>query len=249
MNRPQRILIIGALSAMAEATARAFAQQGAQLFLVARQAERLVAVAADLRLRGARAVDTFELDMRDTARHEDMLQAATAALGELDGVLIAHGVLPDQTRCQQDVEAALIAFETNASSVIALSTQIANQLESQGHGCLAVISSVAGDRGRASNYVYGAAKAAVNALCSGLRQRLSAHGVRVVTVKPGFVDTPMTANFNKGPLWAKPDAVGRAICERMQRGNGEYYLPRFWWWVMQLIQALPEPVFRRLRGL
>jgi short-subunit dehydrogenase len=216
---------------------------------LARSAERLGTIAADLKLRGASEVGMYALDLRDTQAHAPMLAAATAALGAFDGVLIAHGTLPDQAACAADPALALDAFAVNAASVIALCTPIANALEAQKGGCLAVISSVAGDRGRASNYVYGAAKAAVTALCSGLRQRLSASGVRVLTIKPGFVDTPMTASFRKGALWAKPEALGNAICRLMGQGNGNYYLPKFWWLIMAIIRSIPEPIFLKLRML
>lgn len=245
----QKILIVGAASAIAEATARLFAQQGAELFLVARSAARLDVLAADLRLRGASQVGRYAMDALDTGAHAAILAAALAALGRLDGVLIAYGVLPDQAACAADAEAALASFAVNAGSVIALATPIANRLEAQRSGCLAVISSVAGDRGRASNYLYGAAKAAVSAYCSGLRQRLAPAGVRVLTLKPGFVDTPMTASFRKSPLWASPEIVAAGIHRAMQSGNGVRYLPGYWWAIMLVIRLIPEALFLRLRRL
>jgi len=129
--------------------------------------------------------------------------------------------------------------------VISLLTHLGNRFEQQGFGSIAVISSVAGDRGRQSNYVYGSAKAMVTTFTSGLRQRLYAKGVSVITIKPGFVDTPMTAAFKKGPLWAKPEHVAAAIVAT-ERGAGEYYLPRFWWAIMMIIKNIPELVFKRL---
>lgn len=244
-----RILIIGATSAIAEATARRFARDGASLFLAGRNQPLLEAIAADLTVRGARQVQIAALDLADTAAHTAMLDAAQAALGAFDGVLVAHGVLPDQAQCEHDPTTALASFAVNAGSVLALCTPLANRLQAQGHGCLAVISSVAGDRGRASNYVYGAAKAAVTALCSGLRQRLAPCGVRVLTIKPGFVATPMTAGFKKGPLWASPATVGAGIHRAMQRGSGVVYLPGFWRAIMLAIRLIPEPLFTRLRRL
>jgi decaprenylphospho-beta-D-erythro-pentofuranosid-2-ulose 2-reductase len=161
--------------------------------------------------------------------------------------LIAHGTLPDQSACESSVEMALAEFATNGTSTIALLTALAPGMEAQGAGVLAVISSVAGDRGRQSNYLYGAAKAAVSTFASGLRQRLAKAGVSVVTIKPGFVDTPMTRNFRKGALWAKPDAVARGIVRAADRGSSVVYLPWFWSPIMLVIKHIPEFIFKRIK--
>jgi short-subunit dehydrogenase len=243
----KRILIIGATSAIAEATAREFARRGDSLFLVARNGERLQAVAEDLKVRGALLVLTFELDARQIERYPSLLEAVAQQMGEIDVALIAHGTLSDQSACQASVDLLLQEFTTNALSYMALCTLLANGLEAQGHGVLALISSVAGDRGRQSNYVYGSAKAAVSAFASGLRQRLYSKGVSVVTIKPGFVSTPMTAAFKKGPLWASPATVASAIVRAVDRGTPVLYTPWFWRPIMAIIKAVPESIFRRLK--
>ncbi|GAC1629508.1 MAG: SDR family oxidoreductase [Nevskia sp.] len=243
----RRVLIMGATSAIAEATAREFARRGDALFLVARSAERLQAIADDLRLRGASSVASCVLDARELAAYPALLDDAARRLGGLDHALIAHGTLSDQAACQQSVELMLGEFQVNALSHMALCTELANRFEAQGRGVIAVISSVAGDRGRQSNYVYGSAKAAVTAFTSGLRQRLHPKGVRVLTIKPGFVDTPMTAAFTKGPLWATPAQVGGSIYGAMTRGRAVLYTPWFWYGIMAIIKAIPEFLFRRLR--
>jgi decaprenylphospho-beta-D-erythro-pentofuranosid-2-ulose 2-reductase len=243
----QRLLIMGATSAIAEATARRFAQRGDALFLVARDAARLQAISDDLKVRGAVSVGSMVLDARAVDRFPALLEAAAQSLGGLDGALIAYGTLSDQAACQQSVELLRQEFDINAMSVMALCTDLANRLESQGHGVIAVISSVAGDRGRQSNYVYGSAKAAVTAFTSGLRQRLYPKGVRVVTIKPGFVSTPMTAAFKKGALWASPDSVAGDIVRAMDRGAPVIYTPWFWRWIMCVIRSVPETIFRRLK--
>jgi decaprenylphospho-beta-D-erythro-pentofuranosid-2-ulose 2-reductase len=240
----QRILVIGATSAIAEATARLYAGRGARLFLVGRNQARLEAIAADLRVRGAAGVDTHELDVNDLDSHAAMLDAAGAALGGFDVVLIAHGTLPQQAACDADVALAMREFSTNGTSTIALCAALARRLEDG--STLAVISSVAGDRGRGSNYLYGSAKAAVTAYASGLGQRLHRVGVHVLVVKPGFVDTPMTRDFRKGALWAKPDAIARGIIRACERRSPVAYLPWFWWGVMQVIRNIPERLFRRM---
>jgi decaprenylphospho-beta-D-erythro-pentofuranosid-2-ulose 2-reductase len=242
----KRVLIIGASSAIAEAAARLWAVQGASLFLVARKAERLQAIAADLSVRGAAKVGTQVMDATDVAAHAAMFDAALAELGSIDIALIAHGTLPDQKACEASVELALKEIDNNGLSVIALATRLANLMEEQGSGCIAVISSVAGDRGRQSNYVYGAAKGMVTRFLQGLRNRLAKKGVQVLTIKPGFVDTPMTAAFKKGALWAQPDDVARGILAAIEKGKNEVYLPGFWWLIMAIIRHIPEPIFKKL---
>jgi len=242
----KKILIIGATSAIAEATARIWAQRGDQLFLVARNKEKLEAIADDLRVRGCPKVGTYCMDANDVEGHVAMLDAAEHLLSGLDTVLIAHGTLSDQQACQQSVELTMREITTNALSVIALLTLIANRFELQKTGTIAVISSVAGDRGRQSNYLYGSAKAMVTTFTSGLRQRLFKSGVSVVTIKPGFVDTPMTAEFKKGLLWASPETIGRIIDKAMLRKCAVVYAPWFWMWIMMIIKMIPECIFKKL---
>ena len=242
----RRVLIIGATSAIAEATARLLAEEGAAFYLVARNSERLQSVADDLRVRSANRVDTAVLDVTDYPAHAGIIEQAAATLGEIDIALIAHGTLPDQQACEASAEETRRQIEVNALSVIALLTELANRCAQQGHGTIAVISSVAGDRGRQSNYVYGCAKAAVSTFLQGLRNRLHGSGVHVMTVKPGFVDTPMTREFRKGALWASPERIARGIVRGIERRKDVVYLPGFWRYVMRIIREIPEPVFKRL---
>ena len=242
----KRALIIGATSAMAEATARGLARRGAALYLVGRNAQRVAAIAADLRTRGASQVEQEAMDVNDFAAHEAMLDRAMRAAGGLDIVLIAHGTLSDQQACEESVQLTMHELSTNALSVVALCTRIAPRLSAQGGGTLAVISSVAADRGRRSNYVYGSAKALVSAYLSGLRQRLSPAGVQVLTIKPGFVDTPMTAAFAKGPLWASPQRIAAGILSAIDKRRDVVYLPGFWRPVMWIIRMIPERIFKRV---
>jgi len=242
-----RVLIVGATSAIAAETARLYAARGARLFLVARHPERLAAVAADLGVRGAGEIGTAVLEATAHHRADEVVNAAWSAFGGLDVALIAHGVLPDQAGCEASAEEALRAIDVNFNSVVALLTPLANRFEQARGGCIAVISSVAGDRGRQSNYVYGSAKGGVDRFLQGLRNRLHRAGVAVVTIKPGFVDTPMTAALPKNALYASVRQVGRGVYRTIEARRDVAYVPWFWRAIMLLIKVLPEPVFKRLR--
>jgi len=243
-----KVLIVGATSAIAEATARLYAVRGDRLYLVARNAEKLSAISADLQVRGASWVGSMVMDACDTERHEEMLNAAVDGLDGLDIVLIAHGTLPDQQVAQQSYPAALQVLQDNFLSVVSMLTGMANFFEQQGHGSIAVISSVAGDRGRQSNYVYGTAKGGLSVFLQGLRNRLAHAGVNVLTVKPGFVNTPMTAHLNgSGPLWAEPAQIAEGIVKGIDRERSVIYLPGFWRLIMIIICAIPEALFKRLK--
>ena len=247
MSDPRRVLICGATSAIANEAARCFAASHDMLFLAARDPDKLGAIADDLRVRGASRVETSVIDFNDTTRHQGLIDECVQRLGGIDAVLIAHGTLPDQRACQASFEAARAELQTNFLSVVSLLTVAGNHCERQRAGVIAVISSVAGDRGRQSNYVYGAAKGAVSIFLQGLRNRLHPSGVRVITIKPGFVDTPMTADFAKNVLWADAATVGRGVYRAMSRGADIVYLPWFWRPVMLLIRLVPERLFKRLK--
>lgn len=243
----KRVLIIGATSAIASACARLWASQGSEFFLVARNTEKLAQTAADLTARGAKAVGIYQMDATDLNAHPLMIERCVASLGQIDIALIAHGTLPVQKDCEQDVNLALAELANNGTSVIALLTLLANRFEIQRCGTLAVISSVAGDRGRPSNYLYGTAKAAVSTFCEGLRARMFKVGVHVITIKPGFVDTPMTKGLPlPGPLVAKPEQVAERIVKGIENKADTLYAPGFWALIMLIIRCIPSLVFKRL---
>ena len=243
----KKILIIGATSTIAEHCSKIWAQREDQLYLVARNEERLKRITADLKLLGAKEVFSHRMDLNDIEHHAGMLDTAVKVMGGIDTVLIAHGTLSNQKACEQSMEKTLVEIKTNTISTISLLTHIANIFEVKRAGTIAVISSVAGDRGRASNYVYGSAKAMVTAFTSGLRQRLHKSNVTVITIKPGLVDTPMTAAFKKGLMWAKPAAVAATIVQAVDKKKNEVYVPAFWWPVMVIIRLLPSSIFKRTK--
>lgn len=250
MNDLKKVLILGATSAIAERVARQLVAEGASIFCVGRNQGKLDVLVADLKVRAQTntvVVESLQADLIDSTRHADLIEAAVSGLGGLDAVLIAHGSLPDQAKCESNYSSAFEEININALSVISLLTLLANYFEEQRQGVIAVISSVAGDRGRQSNYVYGAAKGMVSLFMQGLQNRLFKSGVSVVTIKPGFVDTPMTSEFDKsGPLWAKPDVIASGIVKAMKKGRGQVYLPGFWWLIMTIIKVIPEQIFKRL---
>ncbi|AUM01056.1 short-chain dehydrogenase [Rhodocyclaceae bacterium] len=244
----KRILIFGATSAIASACARQWVARGYHIFLVARNQEKLSATIQDLRVRSTpvQIIEGFAVDLNCTERHPELLEMASNALGGIDIVLIAHGTLPDQKSCQNSVALTLDAVQTNALSAISILTVAANRLERERCGTLAVISSVAGDRGRQSNYIYGASKGMLTVFLQGLRNRLASSGVQVLTIKPGFVDTPMTADFKKSALWAQPEDIAHGILKAIDKKKDIVYLPLYWRWIMLIITHIPEAIFKRL---
>jgi short-subunit dehydrogenase len=231
-----KVVMVGATSAIAQEVAKLYAAEGASLMLVGRNEAKVLAIASDLRVRGADEVETVILDLADVAGHAGIVAAAGP---NVDVVLVAHGSLPDQRQLDRDARAQVEAFQLNATSVISIIGHFANAMESARRGTLAVIGSVAGDRGRRSNYVYGAAKAAIHSYCQGLRARLAESGVALVLVKPGWVDTPMTSGIRKNPLFASSATVARGIHEAIARRRGIVYVPGFWRWISLVVRMLP----------
>jgi decaprenylphospho-beta-D-erythro-pentofuranosid-2-ulose 2-reductase len=243
---PSSILALGATSAIAEATLRLLAERGARFCLVGRNADRLNAVAADLHTRGATGVATIVMDLDNTAAHPAMLAAVVQTLGTIDLALLAHGILGDQAAAEASYSAAEAVLRTNFLSPVSLITLLANYFEPLGQGTLVVISSVAGDRGRKSNYVYGASKGGLSIFLDGVRSRLDRAGVQVLTVKPGFVATPMTAHLAQGPLFAQPSEVAQGIVKAIEKRRDVVYLPRFWAPIMLILRLMPRPIFKKL---
>lgn len=240
-----KIVVAGATSAIAEHVMREAVKAGDSLFLIARNEQKLFGVRDDLRVRGG-TVECAVADLDDLSRHESLLDEAERALGDFDALFVAHGVLTDQQRAQADASVLARDVGTNFVSAAALAEAAGRRLESRG-GVIAVITSVAGDRGRQSNYAYGAAKAGLIAYLSGLRNRLAQANVAVVDLRVGMVDTPMTAHLPKGPLFARAEVVGKAIYRAMRRRRDVAYVPWFWAGVMLIIRSVPERVFKRLK--
>jgi decaprenylphospho-beta-D-erythro-pentofuranosid-2-ulose 2-reductase len=243
---PRRVLILGATSGIAEACARIWAAQGASLFLVARNPEKLAAVAADLKTRGAMYVDTAVADLDETDKHPALLAHAINSLTGLDVAFFAHGVLGDQSTAERDFEAAAQILHTNLISAVSLLTWLANFCVQRHAGTLAVLSSVAGDRGRKSNYVYGASKAGLTAFLEGLRNRVDREGVTVLTIKPGPIKTAMTANMPNSAKFADVDETAKTIVKAVDAKKDTLYVPFQWAPIMWVIRHVPERIFKKL---
>ena len=242
----KKILVLGATSGIAEATCRIWAEQGASLFLVARNPERLAVVAADLKTRGASYVDTAVADLDDTEGHAALLAHAVNSLTGMDVAYLAHGLLGDQAAGEQEFNTAAQILHTNFVSPVSLLTWLANFCVQRHAGVLAVLSSVAGDRGRKSNYLYGSAKAGLTAFLGGLRNRVDREGVTVLTIKPGPTRTAMTAGMKGSERFADVNKVAASIVKAIERRQDVLYVPFQWRPIMFVIREIPERVFKKL---
>jgi len=245
-----KIVILGALSAIAEATARLYARDGAELLIAARNGERLSRLAADLQARGAARCETRVLDLAEVEDPFAVFDEMTAALGgEVDAVFLFYGILGDQTTAEKSLADARHGIRVNFASAAEWCLAAANQLEAQNKGVLVAVSSVAGDRGRQSNYIYGAAKGGLSVLVQGIAHRLAKGRARAVAVKLGFVDTPMTAHVEKkGALWAKPgDVAARLVAIAAKPSSPVVYVPGFWRFIMAVVRTIPAPIFHKTK--
>lgn len=252
---PSVSVILGATSALGQAVARRLSNQGHRLILCARDQAKLNAVAQDISVRtgstadhdgtsSAESVACHVIDFDRISEHEALVEL----IGDADNFWFFYGTLPDQKACERNWELSAAAFHTNFTSAASLLTLVANRLEKRGFGSITVVTSVAGDRGRKSNYVYGTAKGALSLFCQGLRNRLASSGVQVLTVKPGFIDTPMTKAIEKKPaiLWASADQVAADIIHAQKRGKDIVYSRWFWRYILLIIQHIPERIFKKL---
>lgn len=243
-----RILILGATSAIAQAYARRRAAQGCGFILAGRHEERLASIAADLKVCGAPSSECFIADLAALDHIEESARALRARFGEPDEVVVAYGTLGEQTAAEQDLSVARALIDTNFTSAALWILALLKTRPPATPFTVVGIGSVAGDRGRASNFIYGAAKGALDRFLQGLTQKYDGTPVRIITVKPGFVDTPMTAGIKKGgPLWATPDRIAADIERAVVTGRRVVYTPWFWWLIMMIIRHLPWFVFKRLK--
>lgn len=245
----KKIIIFGGASAISQATARLWAKQNARLTLIDRDSAKLDIVAADLTTRGASDVKTIATDLSPLDVHQDLI-ANIIKDAPPDIVLFSYGTLGNQSAGQTDFTIAHQELTTNFLSVVSLLTHLVNKIQPANHPTtIAVVSSVAGDRGRASNYIYGTAKGALTIWLAGLRHRLAQEGspLHILTIKPGFVDTPMTKDFAKGLLWSQPEKIAKDINAAITNKKTTIYTPWFWRYIMLIIKFLPTPIFHKLK--
>jgi short-subunit dehydrogenase len=243
----KKVVVLGATSGIALEVERQLALQGCELLLVGRSQQRLAELQVDLAIRGARQVFTYAADLACVQRHAAIFDFARRTLSDFDTVLLAYGSMHDQKDSETSVDALLDELQVNFVSASAILTLFAAELERRRAGCLAAITSVAGDRGRRSNYVYGSAKGALSLFLQGLRSRLHAAGVSVITIKPGPVQTSMTDHLPNAARFADPEQVARDIVHALERRSPDVlYTPRVWRYIMSGVRQIPEALFKRL---
>jgi len=241
------VLILGAVSAIARATASALAAKGHSLYLAGRDMDELSRLALDIKIRYGVNVRFGYFDGGEYGSHGKFQQDVLAQMGGLEGVVAAFGYLGDQQAAVRDFGEGEKIIRINFTGVCSILSHCANYLETEKKGFIIGITSVAGDRGRQSNYFYGAAKGGMSLFMQGLRNRLFPTGVRVITIKPGFVDTSMTFGMQGLFLVASPRYVGERIARSLERRKDIVYIPWFWQYIMWIIRMIPEPLFKRLK--
>ncbi len=239
-------VILGASSALARAFAHKVAGLGADVIVAGRDLDDLSATAADLKIRYGVDSHVLSFDAADTASHDGAVARITELATKPISVFLAFAVMPTQDEIDADPDKAVVTTQTGYVGAVSILHRLAPVLETQGEGRVIGIGSVAGDRGRLKNYVYGSAKAGLHTYLQGLRARLYAKNVMVTTIKPGFVDTPMTWG-DKGPIpIASPDAAATQILKVSDKGKGSAYVPGFWFFILTIVRFIPEKILWRL---
>jgi decaprenylphospho-beta-D-erythro-pentofuranosid-2-ulose 2-reductase len=242
----QSVLVLGGGSDLALATCRLLAPRADTIVLAARKPETLDGAVRDLRAAGARTVDAIAFDATDYASHDAFVAATFDRYGDFDVVIVAFGVLGDQSVAERDGRAAREIVEANFVGAVSVGVPLSQRLRDQGHGTIVALSSVAGERVRRSNFVYGSSKAGFDGFFQGLGDALAGSGVRVMIVRPGFVHTKMTAGMKAAPLSTTADKVAGAIVDGLRREREVVWVPAPLRIVMSVLRHVPRPVFRRL---
>lgn len=242
----KNIVILGATSGISQAVAKKLLADDVIFHLVARNEEKLKIVADDLVSRGCKSAKCYVLDFNNLTAHSACIDAIYKEAGVVDILFISYGIMHSQLDCEADVKKAVEQVNSNYTSTVSLLVLFSQLMEKQGSGTIAVVSSVAGDRGRKSNFIYGSAKAGLSIFLEGLRYKLYSSGINVLTIKPGFIDSPMTSDIKKGALWASTDQAANYIVKGIEKNKSVIYVPPFWFLIMAIIKRIPVFVFRKL---
>ncbi len=242
----KKILVLGGYSGIAQAVLNILVSQEVTLYLVGRDEQKLQIVKDHLSAYGKSKVILDVFDLNNIQQHKDLLDRAIQQMNGLDILFVCYGILPNQRNLEEEPEMSINNYMTNAISTINFVSLAANYFEEKNQGTIAVVTSVAGDRGRKSNYFYGSAKACVDTFLEGLRHRLFRKNVHIITIKPGLVDTPMVKDLEKKILVARPERVARDIVNALDAKKKIVYTPSFFRFIMLIVKLLPRSIFYRL---
>lgn len=243
----KNIVILGAYSGIAKEVSRLYAKDGNNLFLIGRDVVILENMISDLKIRGANNIYSHAMDLNDFGEHTTLLTLIQNKFKIIDIIFLCYGSLTEQQKAETDFQETLKELNTNLLGPISLISHFSNILEKNKHGNIAVVTSVSGDRGRQSNYIYGTAKGGLSIFLQGIRNRLFKTGVYITDIKPGYVSTPMTANIPKNFLFADPKNVAKKIYRAIKKNKETVYVPWFWFFIMAVIKLIPEKIFKRLK--
>jgi len=242
----KNIVILGATSGISQAVAKQLLADDVSFHLVARNEQKLNIVANDLVSRGCHSAKCYVLDFNSIDAHPSLISSIFNGVDNIDTLFVSYGIMHSQQECETDVSKAVKQVNSNYTSTLSLLVLFSQRMETQSSGTIAVVSSVAGDRGRKSNFVYGSAKAGLTVFLEGLRYKLYSKGINVLTIKPGFIDSPMTADIKKGALWASTDQAANYIVKGIVKNKSVIYVPPFWFFIMAIIKLIPAFIFRKL---
>jgi len=242
----RNIIILGATSGISQAVAKELLADDVCFHLVARDAEKLKVVANDLVSRGCHSTKSYLLDFNSMSGHANLVDDILEGVDSIDLLFLCYGIMFSQQECEANSIKAIEQVTSNYTSAVSLLVLFSERMLEQQYGTIAVVTSVAGDRGRKSNFIYGSAKAGLATYLEGLRYKLHDKGINVLTIKPGFIDTPMTAEIKKGALWASTEQAAKYIVKGIAKRKSIIYVPPFWFFIMMIIKLIPSFIFRKL---
>jgi len=243
----KNILVIGASSSIAKECCKIWALEKNNLFLVSRNKHELDKLVNDLKIINNNHYEKFLLDVNDFKKHDELIKTAIHKLDKIDIVLIAHGILSNQNQILNNTNEIIKEINTNGVSTICLIVELVKELKKNNGGVIATITSVAGDRGKSSNFIYGSSKSMVSCFLSGLRQKLFNTNIHVIDIKPAFINSKMTDNYKKNFLWKDPSDIAPQIVKEINKKKDIIYAPKYWKLISLIINLIPEFIFKRIK--